>query len=29
MGLTYTIIIPVSPESYDLFVKEVRPEFVS
>lgn len=29
MGLTYTIVIPVSTESQDLFVKEVMPEFVS
>jgi probable F420-dependent oxidoreductase len=28
MDLTYTIIIPISPESYELFVKEVMPEFV-
>ena len=29
MGLTHTIVIPVSPESHELFVKEVMPEFVS
>ena len=29
MGLTYTIVIPVSPESYELFVHEVMPEFVA
>ena len=29
MGLTYTIVIPVSPESHELFVNEVMPEFVS
>ena len=28
-GLTYHIVIPASVESYDLFVKEVMPEFVS
>ncbi len=29
MGLTYTIVIPVSPESQELFVHEVMPEFVA
>lgn len=28
-GITYHIVIPASVESYDLFVKEVMPEFVS
>ena len=29
MGLPYTIVMPVSPESQELFVNEVMPAFVA